>query len=145
MWLFKKALWVWEIPKRRMERAQKRQREQLAEFEKEHKHQEHEKKKQKARIIKAITELRGRLDDVFGRSGRFSSENNTRMLQLKDALMHVGVVPENYRDAFNVMWKTRLEDVLSYIIQHGVEQGVVKYEQDLDRRVDGGDDDGARP
>ena len=100
-WLFEKALWICEIRKRR-----------------------------EARIVEAITVLRGLLDDSYRQLISLSSEQSTAILRCKQDLINKGIVPERYIAVPDHMWQTRLKDVLVYIIHHGVKHGVSQYEKD---------------
>ena len=62
---------------------------------------------------------------------------NTQMLILKRRLIRERVVPESFESEDEGEWSNRLNGVLPYIIQHGVEQGVTQYDQESDGVTNG--------
>ena len=133
-WLFEKALWVREIPKRRRELEQERVRAQRAKAEQGRK-QEHKKRtNRKTRIVKTITDLREFLEDPFWQNSPIRSQTDTEILLLKQDLINANVAPERHRDATDAVWRVFLEGVLPQIIQYGVKYGVARYESVLERQ-----------
>lgn len=75
--------------------------------------------------------MRELLERPFGMSSLFSSENQTKVLLLKQSLTSDGVAPDSYKNGPDTMWKDFLEEVLPYIVGHGVEEGVLRYRRVL--------------
>ena len=57
-----------------------------------------------------------------------SASERTELLVLKENLIGAGVIPKIYRGKLHYDIKKYLEDVLPYIIEHGIERGVVQYQ-----------------
>ena len=106
----------WEIPRRRQERERERQ------------------SKRQKEVIHTITQLKELLRNAIFQSIYSSPNENTSILLLKEILINQGVAPNTYRDASDRTWKIRLDDILPYIIQHGIEHGAARYEADADRQ-----------
>ena len=126
--------WIWEVPKRQEER----KKQALAQ------RQQEEQKKRKATVerqadvIEMATNLIGMIDSIFS-SGMLSTDasTKTRMLILKRRLIREGVVPESFESEYEDEWRIRLNGVLPYIIQHGVEHGVTQYDQESEGVTNG--------
>ena len=61
-------------------------------------------------------------------SARGNASERTNLLILKEDLIGTGVIPESYRGKADYDLKRYLEGVLPYIIRHGIEEGVVQYQ-----------------
>ncbi len=128
---------IFEIPKRRQER----EWQVCVKLQKEMQERNEKKINRDGKAIKTSTKLI-RVLDVYFRSGDLilNASDRTTIMIFKHNLILAGVVPKTFASEGDSMWHRRLNDVLPYIIQHGVEQGVVQYDLDRQEEDDEGDD-----
>ena len=119
--------WTWTIPKRRDERARAaREQKQKTRLER------------KASIIEVITKLKELLRDPLLYSLQ-TAQRETQILVFQQRLINERVLPDSYRGKSERELRSRLEAVLPYIIQYGVDEGVSNFERDV-REFDSDED-----